>query len=204
MSDNFSIHDTMLPAVSFSAISLMLRNTRPEELYRFHSEVKKMMDDLVEDAMHDMELHWAEIWADAFPDDDEKPLENAPGWDSERLEKLAWDIYNYLRRHEMWIDICVYFDGKRMSTARKAGDDWEFRYNGEPFIEDGFDPRDYFEYAMNPHIISMSFEGPFYNVVNGYSGRAGDVLMSEFEDLLMSHGLYMELGDAWNASLAEV
>lgn len=200
MSDNFSIYDTMLLPVTFDQISLMLRNTKPEDLFRFRSEVVKMLQDRVEDALCDMDLHWDEIWADAFPDDDERPLDNAPGWDSERLEKLAWEIHNYLRKHEMWIDICIYFDGKRMSTARKVGDDWEFRYNGEPFIEDGFDPRDYFEYVADLHIISMSFEGPFYDVLN-YSGGK---LLDEFDKLLKKHGLFYEFGDAWNLSCYEV
>lgn len=195
----FNIHDTMLQPVSFDEISLMLRNTRPEDMFRFREEVHKMLIDNVEDAMCEMDAHWDEIWADAFPDEKEE-LVNAPGWDSERLEALAWEIYNFLRERDMWIDITIYYDGKRMSTSRKVDGKYESRYNGDPFIEDGYDPRDYFEYVQNSHILSMSFEGPFYGVMNYTGGKALD----DFEKLLRKHGLYMELGNCWNCSLAEV
>lgn len=195
----FNIHDTMLQPVSFNEISLMLQNTRPEDMLRFREEVRKMLMDHVEDAMYEMDTHWDEIWADAHPDEREE-LVNAPGWDSERLEALAWEIHNFLRERELWIDISIYYDGKRMSTSRKVDGKYESRYNGEPFIEEGYDPRDYFEYVQNPHIASLSFEGPFYDVVNYTSGK----VLDDFEKLLRKHGLYMELGNCWNCSLAEV
>lgn len=196
----FHINDTMMRSVSFADVSLMLRNTRPEDRGRFKHEVKRMLMDCVDDAMYDMEEHWDEICADAFPDDDEKSLVNASGWDSERLEKLAWEIHEHLRKHEMWVDIYIYYDGKRMGTSSEADGKSVYRYNGEPFIEEGYDPRDYFPYVQNPHILSMSFEGSFYNVMN-YSG--GEVL-DGFDQLLAKHGLTFELGHAWNLTLMEV
>ena len=197
--DYFHINDTMMRSVSFSEISMMLRNTRPEDMPRFRSDVRKMLMDNVEDALFDMDQHWDEIWDDAFPDDDEKKLKNAPGWDSERLEALAWEIHCYLRKYEMWIDISIYYDGKRMSTSRERGGQWDFNYNGDPFIEDDKDPRDYFEYVAKNHIISMSFEGPFYDVMN-YQGGS---ILDGFDKLLANHGLWYERGDAWNITLYE-
>lgn len=196
----FHIDDVMLSPVTFSEISLMLRNTRPEDMANFDREVRRMLMDKVDDAMFEMREHWSDIWADAFPDDDEKELVNAPGWDSERLEALAWEIHNYLRKHEMWIDICIYYDGKRMSTCREVDGKLEFRYNGEPFIEEDMDPRDYFKYVQNPHVISMSFEGVFYDVMN-YQGGA---VLDGFDRLLAKHGLSYERGHAWNLSMMEV
>lgn len=196
----FHIDDVMLSPVTFSEISLMLRNTRPEDMANFDREVREMLMDKVDDAMFEMREHWDDIWTDAFPDDDEKELVNAPGWDSERLEALAWEIHNYLRKHEMWIDICIYYDGKRMGTCGEVDGKLEFRYNGEPFIEEGRDPRDYFDYVQNPHIVSMSFESCFYDVMN-YSGGA---ILDGFDRMLAKHGLSYERGDAWNISLMEV
>ena len=198
--DYFYIGDTMMRSVSFSDISLMLRNTRPEDMPRFETEVRKMLLECVDDAIFEMREHWDEIWDDAFPDEAKKELRNAPGWDSERLESLACDIYNYLLKYEMWVDVSIYYDGKRMSSSRERDGRWDFNYNGDPFIEEGKDPRDYFEYVAENHIISMSFEGPFYDVMN-YQGGA---ILDGFDKLLAKHGLWYERGDAWNITLYEM
>ena len=124
-------------------------------------------------------------------------LQNAPGWTSERLEALAQDIYKWLVEHEMWVDICIYYDGKRMAT----NDGNNFRYNGEPFIEEDVDPRDYFEYVGDPHILSMSFEGPLYDLINYDGGHE----LEEFHNIFTKHSkdLYFEQGHAWNLSCYE-
>lgn len=125
-------------------------------------------------------------------------MKNAEGWDSQRLEALAKDIYNWLIEHEMWIDVAIYYDGKRMHTIGKEGDKTVFRYNGEPFIDEA-DPRTYFEYVAYPHILSMSFEGPLYDLLNyGF-----DDLENEFEEVFKKHGVYYELGNAWNLTCYE-
>lgn len=125
-------------------------------------------------------------------------LKNAPGWNIERLECLAKDIYDWLVKHHMWVDACIYYDGKRMSTNKKEGDRTVFRYNGEPFIEEA-DPRDYFDYVANPHILSMSFEGSLYELINyKYDG-----IKKEFLKIFEKHSIYYELGNAWNLTCFE-
>ena len=125
-------------------------------------------------------------------------LENAPGWNSERLESFARDLHKWLVKHHLWVDVCIYYDGKRMNTNRREGERTVYRYNGEPFIEEA-DPRDYFDYVADPHILSMSFEGSLYELINyGFGG-----LKNEFQKIFQKYGVYYELGNAWNLTCYE-
>lgn len=125
-------------------------------------------------------------------------MKNAKGWTSERLESLAKDIYSWLVEHRMWIDVSIYYDGKRMRTEGKEGDKTVFRYNGEPFFDEA-EPNRYFDYVADPHILSMSFEGPLYDLLNyGFDG-----MEDEFREVFRKHGVYFELGNAWNLTCYE-
>ena len=55
------------------------------------------------------------------------------------------------------------------------------------------DPRDYLQYVREPNILSMSFEGPLYQILNCHD-------MFALQNLFSKYGLYYELGDAWNLS----
>lgn len=112
-------------------------------------------------------------------------MKNAKGWNSKKLEALAKEIHKWLVAHEMWTDVAIYYDGKRMAS-------WE------PSITEA-DPSTHFEYVADPHILSMSFEGPLYDVLNYYPA-----LEAEFEKLFEKHGLYYELGDSWNLTCYEI
>lgn len=130
-------------------------------------------------------------------------LRNDPEWTDDKLESLAWDIYNFLLERGMWQDVIIYFNGKALSTHKIEGGKDVFAYNEKPFILMNEDPRDYFEYVNPCHILSMSFEGPFYKVMNGC--LLGDFhTRSEFSNLLESRGLYYECGNAWNLSLYKI
>lgn len=201
MNDNFSIHDTMLLPVTFSQISLLLQNTRPENLHRFYFEVKKMLEERVEDALEDMELHWSEIWADAFPDDDEKEVCVAAGWTRESVEKLALNIYEWLISHNIWQDVSIYYNNRRMSTGAKIDGKWEFRYNGKAYIEDGINPLQYFPCCLHNHVMAMSFEGPLCEIL--YYGT-NPALSEEFHKLLADHDCYFEFNDHWNGTILGV
>lgn len=111
--------------------------------------------------------------------------------------KLANEIREWLLRHDMWVDTTIYFDGVAYSTSDKH----HFYYNDrEHLIElKDQDPKEYFEYVNPDHILSMSFEGPLYDVLNGYCD-GWIKLENEFRNIFRKYGLYFELGNAWNLS----
>ncbi len=115
-------------------------------------------------------------------------------------EHLAKEIFEWLVEHEMWVDVAIYFNGKRWSTHNKETN--EFCYNEHKYYEDVAEPRDYFEYVNEPNILSMSFEGPLYHVLNAYI--PGWVkLEDEFNKIFEKYNLYIELGNAWNLTCYE-
>lgn len=116
-------------------------------------------------------------------------------------EQLATEIFNWLNDHEMWVDVCIYFNGKCWSTSNKNG--VEFCYNERRYFEYEAEPKDYFEYVAEPNILSMSFEGGLYDVLNGYS--YGWVKREdEFRKIFEKYGVYFELGNAWNLSCYKI
>lgn len=118
-----------------------------------------------------------------------------------RNENLANDIYNLLRKWDMWIDTTIYYNGKSMSTSHRDEEGKEhFRYNGEPFIYED-DPRKHFEYVAKDHILSMSFEGDLYEILNY---EEYPFILKEFDAIFKKYGVYYELGNAWNLTCYEI
>lgn len=87
--------------------------------------------------------------------------------------------------------------------ARQKED--RFYYNDrDHLIElENEDPRDYFKYVNSDHILSMSFEGPLYGVLNAYC-PGWTKLEAEFQKLFEKYGLYYEMGNAWNLTCCEM
>ena len=126
-----------------------------------------------------------------------------------KIEKLALEIRKFLDDKFLNGDCRIYFNGMC----------WEHGTEDEPMTWDSekkdfidtpnrsewktieeIDPRDYFDYASG--IICMSFEGSFYEVMNGYY-QSDFKKQDEFYNLLQKHGCYYELGNAWNLSVYE-
>ena len=108
------------------------------------------------------------------------------------IDQFANEIMEYLIKHELDMDVCIYYNNKRMSRKR----DWKNADESPKIIiEENMNPFDYFEYANYDHILSMSFEGPLYDSLN-YTGYAEDGLHKLFE----KYGVYWELGHSWNLS----
>jgi hypothetical protein len=98
------------------------------------------------------------------------------------IEQLANEIKTWLEEHNFANDVAIYYNGQQ--------DD----YDGGWKITHNVDPHDYFEYAAYEHILSMSFEGKLYEVLN-----YGPYIWEEqFNKLFEKYGVYFELGDAWN------
>jgi hypothetical protein len=111
------------------------------------------------------------------------------------IEELAKEIISFLNKEKLASDVSIYFNNKVM---RDRGT-WDEDYNYIPKWEttENVDPHDYFEYAAYDHILSMSFEGGLYEVLNYTFGRKEE----EFNKIFERHGLYFELGNAWNLSV---
>ena len=108
-----------------------------------------------------------------------------------KIEELVTKIEEFLKEHDLLDSVCIYFNNKRRVW------EWDWRNDGVYIVreEDDIDPHDYFEWAAYNHILSMSFEGSLYSVLNGYSSST---LEDKFLDLLGEYNLRYELGNAWN------
>lgn len=113
-----------------------------------------------------------------------------------KIEELVREIEGFLEKNELLEDVCIYFNNKRHVWHSKYDENWNWLGFGCDIQED-ISPLDYFEYANPKHILSMSFEGSFYHVMNGYTKGAFD-LQDKFSELLGKYNLYHELGNAWN------
>lgn len=119
-----------------------------------------------------------------------------------KMELLAKDIYKWCVKKGLWGDNIIYFDGKAWSSSSE----WcgvQGKQIAENLYEyEGKNPKDYFEYG-NPETLSMSFEGPLYEVLNAY--RPGWTrLEQQFSKLFAKYGLYYEMGYAWSLSAYEI
>ena len=179
--------DNVMEPISFDSLILMAQNINPEYGKDLRHEFFLLINERKQEAIDMFNRNYDRIMAAAFPDEEIEPCPLP----YDEVEQLAKEIYDVLLANEMWIDVSIYYNGKRMSSS--CGNN--FRYNGEPFIEEDINPKDYFEYCGN--ILSMSFEGPVYQAIN-YNG--GDIV-DQLDAVFKKHGLYYELGDAWNLSL---
>lgn len=100
-----------------------------------------------------------------------------------------------------WIESNGYTD---MVRVYALGDCVDYS-NGEKAVLPNMNPKDFFEYGPKPerHILSMSFEGPLYGVFNHYYDGSFKI-EADFDKLLKRHGVYRELGNAWNLSCYEI
>lgn len=187
-------NDVLLYPITYDDVLLMAQNLNPARDVSLREEFVKLLNEKVEDALSMFDENIDDFLAEQADEEDgigKNPLSE------EQTEELAQAIYRLLLQHEMWMDVYIYYNGKRMGTSGKDETGKEiFRYNGEPFITENEDPRRYFNY-VGP-TLSMSFEGPMYHAVN--YACFGDFLAA-FDALLREYGLYYELGDAWNLSV---
>lgn len=110
------------------------------------------------------------------------------------IEEFAKEIISFLNKEKLASDVSIYFNNK---VIRDRGT-WDDDYNYIPKWEttENVNPHDYFEYCAYDHILSMSFEGPLYEVLNYTFGRKE----KEFNAIFEKWGLYFELGNMWNLS----
>lgn len=116
-----------------------------------------------------------------------------------KAEKCAFEIINFLIRHQMWQDTCVYVGTKRYTCYDgehyQYGNTWDC-----VFRDDDKKAEDYVEYTSD--FLTMTFEGPFYDIINySFSAKYCDRILSEFADICKKYKMYYEQGYAWSLSL---
>lgn len=162
---------------------------------KLYKVVQNIVDSQLQDLWAIVNENDEEIIAAAYKGRDDDPYK-APSFDmdwADRADALAHDIYTWCIENDCWQDVCIYYNGKRMSRGKYKKDQAAYCHRVAQIIEDDMDPRDYFEYVREPNILSMSFEGTLYDILNNYD-------MFALQDLFSKYGLYYELGDAWNLS----
>ena len=118
-----------------------------------------------------------------------------------QIEKMAKEVRQFLLDNHLWVDVCIYFNGKAFSTDDRKG---SFAYNDpdKQFVLEDVDPRNYFEYVGD--ILSMSFEGELCGCLNFYNEYGADFdsrIMEGLSSIFAKRGLYYELGNHWNLSV---
>lgn len=103
------------------------------------------------------------------------------------IEEMAYEIMNFLIKHHADEDVAIFFNNKRMVTINCEDE-------RKIVIGEGFNPLDYFEYANPKHILSMTFEGVLYEIINCRD-------MCYLSPIFEKYGVYAELGNAWNLSV---
>ena len=108
------------------------------------------------------------------------------------IEELAQEIITFLEKRQLANSVSIYFNNK---VVRDRGDyDKDYNYIPKWETTENIDPHDYFDWAAYDHILSMSFEGDLYNVLNYSWGKREE----EFRAIFERHGLYYEFGNMWN------
>lgn len=127
-----------------------------------------------------------------------------------KAEKCAKEIIDFLLKYGLWQDTFIYannrrfgcYDRKKYHYYYNDGDDKEAPWDCV-FVEEDINPKDYLEWTSD--FLCMSFEGPFYNIVNYYyPTKYCDKLLDEFNSIVRKYGYYYELGDAWNLALFKI
>ncbi len=116
----------------------------------------------------------------------------------ELIENLAVEIREFLLAEEMWQDVTIYFNGKAFSTYDKENGKYYYNDREHLVVQEDEDPERYFEYVNPEHILSMSFEGPVYEMVNCWPGYSS--IQKRFDSIFEKYGIYYELGNSWNLS----
>ena len=104
------------------------------------------------------------------------------------IETMAYAIMNQLIKHYADEDVFIYFNNCKISTD---GLDNEVRFI---IKSEECDPHNYFDYAAYDHILSMSFEGRLYEIIDSNG------IPSYIQKIFDKYGVYCELGNMWNLS----
>lgn len=111
------------------------------------------------------------------------------------MKKMAVEIRELLLDAGMWQDTEIYFNGKRFTSHDPADDKYYYNDREHLIVEENQNPRTYFEYVAEEHILSMAFEGPVCEMI--YYG-VYPAVKKKFDKIFEKYGVYYEQGDHWN------
>lgn len=114
---------------------------------------------------------------------------------AENIEELANEIREFLLKYKMWVDVNIYFNGKCYTTHDKETGKFYYNDREHLIVRENEDPRTYFEYVANDHILSMSFEGVVCEML--YYGMYQSI-RKQFDKIFEKYGIYYEFGHHWN------
>lgn len=110
--------------------------------------------------------------------------------------RCAKETAKWIAKHELQMDTSIYVDGKRYKVDQE----------GELVYDIDAEPKEYFDYAGD--FMSMSFEGPLYNVMNDYDE---DIVpgydykrQEELSAIFKKYGKYYELCTSWALTLCQM
>lgn len=112
-------------------------------------------------------------------------------------QKIADEIIEFLQERELFHDVSLYVNNKRYSSNKSKSSHAVKTKFGEYYATDNVNVKDCVEYS-NPDLITMTFEGPFYEELN-YSSDG--TTYEAFSELLNKHGMYFEQGYAWSLAV---
>ena len=112
-------------------------------------------------------------------------------------EKIANDIKNFIQSIACWIDVCIFYNGKAISSNKKWNK-WEgvlieeskdvFEEVVQVYEYDNIESPKYWTKYANEETVTVVFDGAFYEWLHYY----GD--LSKLEKILIPYGAYLEFG----------
>lgn len=111
------------------------------------------------------------------------------------IELIAEKIITVLKKNNLAEGVCLYFNDKRI-TCHKEYDPLTKTSIYYEKVEENINPHNYLKYCAYNHILSMSFEGPLYDILNYNPGEFPKIL----ENLFKKYEIYYEFGESWNLS----
>lgn len=118
------------------------------------------------------------------------------------MQALAKEIYDWCIKEYCWSACTIYFNGKAWSDSPEWGGVKGKKIGDELYEYEDKNPKDYFEYA-NPDTLSMAFEGPLYDILNGYY-HGWSKREEKFCKIFKKYGMYYEFGYSWSLSAYEL
>lgn len=111
----------------------------------------------------------------------------------QKIEQLANEVMAWLMRNELDMDVSIYYNNQKMAHKYHYDKDYNV-VDDSLVVEKDVDPHQITQWAAYNHILTMTFEGGLYSLLNYNGGK----LATEFENLFARYGLYYEFGEAWN------